>query len=197
MKKSALSSILSLKAGCPSCTFDQLSGAKFSWNVKDFDIYTRKSYNNLYWRDWMLSGNTWSYNLTTYCIRNVCDHQKHNHCISRLKLWVRTLFDTTLCDIICQWLATGLCFFFLDTPVSSTNKTERHDIAEILLKVALNIIRNRQLKRKCCTTPTVKRTTNTQNCSQSTAQKPKDWETWLPTKNGDEFRCTWMVLIKR
>jgi len=26
------------------------------------------------------------------------------------------------------------------TPVSSTNKTDRHDIAEILLKVALNII---------------------------------------------------------
>ena len=27
--------------------------------------------------------------------------------------------------------------FFPDTPVSSTNKTERHDIAEILFKVAL------------------------------------------------------------
>ena len=29
--------------------------------------------------------------------------------------------------------------FFPGTPVSSTNKTDRHDIAEILLKVALNI----------------------------------------------------------
>jgi hypothetical protein len=28
----------------------------------------------------------------------------------------------------------------LGTPVSSTNKTDRHDIAEILLKVALNTI---------------------------------------------------------
>jgi hypothetical protein len=27
-----------------------------------------------------------------------------------------------------------------NTPVSSTNKTDRHDIAEILLKVALNTI---------------------------------------------------------
>jgi hypothetical protein len=27
-----------------------------------------------------------------------------------------------------------------DTPVSSTNKTDRHDIAEIVLKVALNTI---------------------------------------------------------
>ena len=30
--------------------------------------------------------------------------------------------------------------FFPGTPVSSTNKTDLHDIAEILLKVALNII---------------------------------------------------------
>jgi len=31
-------------------------------------------------------------------------------------------------------------WFFPDTPVSSTNKTDRHDITEILLKVALNTI---------------------------------------------------------
>ena len=30
--------------------------------------------------------------------------------------------------------------FLIDTPVSSTNKTDLHDIAEILLKVALNTI---------------------------------------------------------
>jgi hypothetical protein len=30
--------------------------------------------------------------------------------------------------------------FLPDTPVSSTNKTDLHDIAEILLKVALNTI---------------------------------------------------------
>jgi len=34
-------------------------------------------------------------------------------------------------------LAHGRCFS-PDTPVSSTTKTGRHDIAEILLKVALN-----------------------------------------------------------
>jgi hypothetical protein len=28
----------------------------------------------------------------------------------------------------------------MDTPVSSTNKTDHHDITEILLKVALNTI---------------------------------------------------------
>ena len=44
---------------------------------------------------------------------------------------------TTLCDKkVCQWLATGQWFF----PVSSINKTDCHDIAEILLKVVLKTI---------------------------------------------------------
>jgi hypothetical protein len=46
---------------------------------------------------------------------------------------------TTLCDKVCQWLATCRCFS-PGTPVCSTNKTDRHDITEILLKVALNTI---------------------------------------------------------
>ena len=48
------------------------------------------------------------------------------------------VLDTTLCDKVCQWLATGR-WFPPGTPVSSTNKTDLHDITEILLKVALNI----------------------------------------------------------
>ena len=67
-----------------------------------------------------------------------------NQYLSPLKLWVWIplrwgVLDTTLCDKVCQWLATGRCFS-PGTPVSSTNKTDRHDIAEILLKVELNII---------------------------------------------------------
>jgi hypothetical protein len=49
------------------------------------------------------------------------------------------VLDTTSCDKVCQWLATGW-WFSPDTPVSSTNKTDCHDITEILLKVALNTI---------------------------------------------------------
>jgi hypothetical protein len=55
-------------------------------------------------------------------------------------LWVRISIRarcTTLCDKVCQWLATGQ-WFSQGTPVSSINKTDRHDITEILLKVALN-----------------------------------------------------------
>ena len=49
----------------------------------------------------------------------------------------REVFDTTLCDKVCQRLATGQ-WFSPGTQVSPTNKTDHHDIAEILLKAALN-----------------------------------------------------------
>jgi len=39
----------------------------------------------------------------------------------------RGVFDTTLCDIVCQWFAAGR-WFSPGTPISSTNKTDRHDI---------------------------------------------------------------------
>jgi hypothetical protein len=56
----------------------------------------------------------------------------------RIPLW-RGVLDITLCDKVCEWLATGRGFS-LGTPVSSTNKTDRHNITDILLKVALNTI---------------------------------------------------------
>ena len=46
---------------------------------------------------------------------------------------------TTLCYKVGQWLAKGR-WFSQGPPVSSTNKTDRHDITEILLEVALNNI---------------------------------------------------------
>ena len=57
--------------------------------------------------------------------------------------------DRTLCDKVCQWLVTGQWFSKVcqwlatglwvsaGTLVSSTNKSDSHDITEILLKVAL------------------------------------------------------------
>jgi hypothetical protein len=45
-----------------------------------------------------------------------------------------------MCSIqhyVCQWLAVGR-WFSPGTLVSSTNKTDSHDIADTLLKVALN-----------------------------------------------------------
>jgi len=59
-------------------------------------------------------------------------------------LWVWILhrlgvLETTLCDEDCQWLAAGQ-WFSPGTLVSSINKTDCHNIAEILLKVALSTI---------------------------------------------------------
>ena len=71
---------------------------------------------------------SWSYGSWIY--NYLC-----NQCLSplmmrvRISIWSRC---TTLCDKVCQWLATGL-WFSPGPLVSSTNKTDRHDITEILL----------------------------------------------------------------
>jgi hypothetical protein len=67
-----------------------------------------------------------------------------NWCLSPLTLWVQTPFgrgvlNTTLCDWVCQWFAAGR-WCSPGSPVSSINKTDHHDIIEILLKVALHPI---------------------------------------------------------
>jgi hypothetical protein len=80
---------------------------------------------------WLSSYGSWIYNY-------LC-----NQYLWPLMLWVRNSIRarcTTLCDKVCQRLATGRRFS-PSPPVSSTNKTGRHDIAEILLKVALNTIK--------------------------------------------------------
>jgi hypothetical protein len=51
----------------------------------------------------------------------------------------------SLCEQVCQWLALGRGFY-LGHSVSSINKTDRHDITEILLKVALNTITLTQIQ---------------------------------------------------
>ena len=50
-----------------------------------------------------------------------------------------------LSKTVCQWLATGQ-WFSPGTPVSSTNKTDHHNITEILLKVELNNINQTKIK---------------------------------------------------
>ena len=90
---------------------------------------------------------SWSWWYGSWIYKYLC-----NQYLSPLTLLVRTLLgwgilDTMLCDKVCQWLATGW-WFSPDNPVSSTNKTDRHNIAEILLKVALNPI-NPSFEYKC------------------------------------------------
>ena len=95
-------------------------------------------------RDCMVVSFTTTCAISTYC---------HSHCeFERVHGEVyscswRGVLDTTLCDKVCQWLATGQ-WFSLGIPVSSTNKTDHHDITEILLKVALNTIKQNKTNKR-------------------------------------------------
>jgi len=73
-----------------------------------------------------------------FTITYVSSAYRHWSCELESRSW-RGVLDKSLCDKVCQWLTTGW-WLSPDTPVPSTNKTDRHDITEILLKVALNTI---------------------------------------------------------
>jgi len=73
----------------------------------------------------MVVGLTTAYALGAY---------RHWCCDVRLPLRARC---TTLCDKVCQWIGG----FLHGPPVSFTNKTDSHDLTEILLKVTLNNIK--------------------------------------------------------
>ena len=95
-------------------------------------IYSCNYYHFLEGPSWSISYGSWVYDYLD------------NQCQSPLMLWVRIplkrgVLDTTLCDKVCQWLVAGR-WFSPCTDVSFTNKTDRHDIAAILLKVALDTI---------------------------------------------------------
>ena len=78
----------------------------------------------------------WSWSYFSWIHNYLC-----NQHLSPLMLWVRISIRarcTTLCDKVCQWIATGRWF----SPGPSTNKTDHYDIGEILLNVALNTIKS-------------------------------------------------------
>jgi hypothetical protein len=74
------------------------------------------------------------YNITNYIEMSLPKQEKLTLCVPNPLR--RGVLDTTLWDQVCQWLAAGQWF----SPISSINITDRHDIAKILLKVALNTI---------------------------------------------------------
>ena len=83
-------------------------------------------------------GPSWPWSYGSWIYNYLC-----NQCLSPLMLWVRITIRarcTTLCDKVCLWLTTGQ-WFSPGPPVSSTNKTDHHDITAVLLKVALNTIK--------------------------------------------------------
>jgi len=77
---------------------------------------------------------SWSYG-------NLCCNYVCNQCLSphTFEFPHGELYSIQHCDKVCQWLAAGW-WFSKGTPISCINKTDRHDITGILLKVALNTI---------------------------------------------------------
>jgi hypothetical protein len=80
-------------------------------------------------------GLSWSYGSWIY---NYLCNQCHSPLMLRVWISIRARC-TTLCDKSCQWLAAGR-WFSSGTLISSTNKTHRHDITALLLKITLNTI---------------------------------------------------------
>ena len=110
------------------------------WNRKSKCIYNINTCISISDK---LPGTSWLWSYGSWIYNYLC-----NQCLSPLKLWVRILLMAkftryniirirTLYDKVYQWLAT-IRWFSPGTPVSFTNKTDRHDITEILLKVASN-----------------------------------------------------------
>jgi hypothetical protein len=84
-----------------------------------------------------IKGPPWPWSYGSWIYNYICN-QCHHHWCCEFEFRIRARC-TTLCDKVCQWLATGR--WFSPGPMASfTNKTDRHDITEILLKVALNTI---------------------------------------------------------
>jgi hypothetical protein len=87
-----------------------------------------------------LRGPSWSWSYGSWMYNYLC-----NQFISPITFWIRIplrarcTWYITLRDKVCQWLAANLWFSPV-IPISSTNKTDRHDITDILLKVVLNTI---------------------------------------------------------
>ena len=78
--------------------------------------------------------------------RPILKYVYQSTCVSNyalmLGVWIplrRGVLDTALCDKVCQWLTAGQ-WFSPGSLVSFTNKTDHHDITEILLKVEFNTI---------------------------------------------------------
>jgi hypothetical protein len=72
---------------------------------------------------------SWSYDICLFCPKVVSSNRADGALYS-IQHYVITFV---------QWLAAGR-WFSMVTPVSSTNKIDRHDITEISLKVVLNTI---------------------------------------------------------
>jgi hypothetical protein len=123
----------------------------YSWFI--FDIRNAESsytINNLYFSSYRMitlflsknniNGYINNFNETVSCHLSYYSLGHHGRDCMVVGFTRRGVLDTILYDKVCQWPATGRWWFSPGTLVSSTSKTDCHDITEILLKVALYTI---------------------------------------------------------
>ena len=115
------------------CVNLYVTGANIFLNLR-INRWTKKKKKIIYeWRccrgcEHMVVGFTTIRAISTYNHKR-CEFESHSG-------------DTTLCDKVCDWFTTGR-WFSPGTPASSNNKTDRHNITEMLLKVAINPINHK------------------------------------------------------
>jgi hypothetical protein len=97
------------------------------WQVFKYSVNSKLPYRGRRGREHMLVGFTYMYAISAY----------HHWCC---EFESRSGRGVQYFVIVCQWLATGR-WFSPGPSVSSTNKTDRHDITEILLKMVKNTIK--------------------------------------------------------
>ena len=125
-----------------------ISPPRYSWNIVESGIkhhnpnpcnisvilFTPRTYTSMVLIQSIMEVLSWSWSYGSWIYYYLC-----NQCLSPLTLWVQTplrqgVLSATLCDKVCQWLVEGQ-WFCPGTPVSSINKTDHHDITEMLLNV--------------------------------------------------------------
>jgi hypothetical protein len=131
-----IKTIISAKCG----SICSISSLQENLNVKQ--IFIDYGQTLKWWQEfkWLLVRGSHGHARMVVGFTTTCAISAYRHFSCEFEYWTwQGVLDTTLCDKVCQWLATGQ-WFSSGTPVSFTNKTDCHDITEILLKVTLNTI---------------------------------------------------------
>ena len=130
---------------CHFCDIVWIEMSLFLWHCVDYVIISMtlcELCHHFYDIVWIMSYFLWhsaSYVIISMVLCEMCHfcdivyNYLCNQCLSPLTMWVQTplrrgVLDTALCDKDCQWLVEGR-WFSLGSPISSTNKTEHHDIS--------------------------------------------------------------------
>ena len=123
-----------------------------------------------FWTSRLLQGPSWSWSYGSWIYNYRC-----NQCLSPLMLWVWTLFMARCTQYTITW--SSLSVTFDRSVVFSTNKTDHHDITELLLKVVLNTI-NQTIKIVVeCLVDSISVMTRTRSTNNTSAYMIR-WQDW-------------------